>query len=101
MKTEYFKEIIDVLNKYLGYSTAHYSTAEIEAQKRCFNKIASELASLKQKAPERLPTDEEIEKWAEYHAKFIGFDGKQNINVAKQVSFIQGAKRMRDQIIKL
>lgn len=45
-------------------------------------------------------TDNEIEKAAEEHALFLGYGGKYNINTAKQVSFIQGAKAMRDGLIK-
>jgi hypothetical protein len=45
-------------------------------------------------------TDNEIEKAAEEHALFLGYGGKYNINTAKQVSFIQGAKSMRDGLIK-
>lgn len=45
-------------------------------------------------------SDEMIEKAAEEHAGFIGYNGNVNINIAKQVSFIQGAKAMRDGQIK-
>ena len=45
-------------------------------------------------------TDEDIEKRATDHATFIGFDGKPNINIARQVSYMQGAKAMRDGEIK-
>jgi hypothetical protein len=37
------ERIIKVLNKHLGYSTAHYTTYEIAAQIRRFDKIADEL----------------------------------------------------------
>lgn len=46
-------------------------------------------------------TDADIEEWAEKHAAFIGFDNKPNINIAKQVSFIAGAKAMRYGEIKI
>jgi len=63
-----------------------------------FSKNAEQFKDAVLKAPEsKLPTDEEIEKWAESHALFTGFDGKPNMNIARQVSFMQGAKWMRDQ----
>jgi hypothetical protein len=51
------------------------------------------------KSQDKEVTDEDIEKAAEDHAFFIGVSGP-NINIAKQVSFIQGAKSMRDGEIK-
>lgn len=41
---------------------------------------------------------EEIEKAAEAHALFLGHGGKYNINIAKQISFMQGAKWHREYI---
>ena len=40
------EKILEILNKHLGYSTAHYTTAEIEAQKKCFNTITKEISKL-------------------------------------------------------
>jgi hypothetical protein len=49
-----------------------------------------------QSSPAKDVSDEDIEKAAEIHATFIGYDEKPNINIAKQVSFTQGAKALRD-----
>jgi hypothetical protein len=51
------------------------------------------------KAPNEV-TDEDIEKAAEEHAIFLGYAGKYNTNIAKQVSFIAGAKAMKNGKIK-
>ena len=44
-------------------------------------------------------TDEEIEKAAKEHPLFLGYGGKYNVNIAKEVSFIQGARAVRDNLI--
>jgi hypothetical protein len=46
----------------------------------------------------RMLTDAIIEKMAEEHAKFIGFGGHINYNLAKQVSFEQGMKACLNRI---
>lgn len=51
-------------------------------------------------ASQSLPeiSEEEIEQWADTHSAFIGVGNMKNNNLAKQVSFMQGARRYRDEL---
>ena len=78
-------QIIEILQKKVDY---------IEGI--TFDELADEILALRVE----MPSDGVIEKEAEEHAKFRGFDKSINYNIAKQVSFEQGAKWMKDEIIK-
>ena len=57
--------------------------------------IISDLRTLIDKL---MPTENEIEAEADNHSSFIGIGGKRNNNIAKQVSFMQGARWFRNRM---
>jgi hypothetical protein len=56
-------EIIKILNKHLGYSTAHYTTHEMTIQAKQFDSIADEIAAL------------EVDKQPDINQPFFGNSG--------------------------